>query len=49
MIILEDEREDYSESNTHPSKVKKVYFLIKMPNQSKSRIFDEEDDIELNN
>jgi hypothetical protein len=29
MIILEDEREDYSESNTHPSKVKKVkvYFI----------------------
>lgn len=41
MIILEDEREDYSESNTHASKYKKV------PNQSKSKIFDEEDDVDL--
>ena len=29
MIILEDEREDYSESNTHPSKVKKVFFWLR--------------------
>jgi hypothetical protein len=30
-VILEDEREDYSESNTHPSKLKRVEFIYLDP------------------